>query len=158
MAKPKIEKRPLKLSNLDEILAEVNRLQSNGYQSKGNWNLAQTCNHLADWMRFPMDGFPVPPAPIRFMMWIMNITVGGRMKRNILANGFSPGMPTAPETAIQAHAMTEQAAIEKLASTIQRVKDHSGDLKPSPLFGPMDKETLIKVSLLHAEHHLGYLE
>ena len=88
----------------------------------------------------------------------MKVTVGQRMKRNILANGFSGGMPTAPQTVPPADAQSDREALEGLRQTVARVTGHRGELHPSPLFGPMDLETLKLVTLLHAEHHLGYLK
>lgn len=158
MTKIEPKKRQLSFANFDEMMAEIRSLDKNGYRSNGKWTLAQTCGHLSDWMRFPMDGFPVPPLPMRMIFWAMKVTVGPGMKRKILAGGFKGGMPTAPETVPQPGAMTDQQGIELLQKTIDRLNAFDGELLPSPLFGPMDKETLIKVSLLHAAHHLGYLE
>jgi hypothetical protein len=152
------KKRTLKFTDFDEMMADVRGLMDQGYVSYGNWTLGQVCSHVADWMRFPLDGFPRAPLPIRAMMWVMKKTVGPGMKRKILADGFKSGMPTAPETVAKPDEMTDQQGAEKLQETIGRLMSYEGELKPSPLFGPMDKETLINVSLLHAEHHLGFLE
>lgn len=151
-------KRQLKFNDFDALIHEVHFLNEVGYESNGKWTLAQCCGHLADWMRFPIDGFPTPPFFMRPIFWLMKVSMGDRMKENILANGFKGGMPTAPETVPEPDEMTDQQAIDLLQNTINRVNAHQGELLPSPLFGPMDKETLLKVTLLHAEHHLGYLE
>lgn len=158
MAKPEPKKRPLSFNSFEEMMADVHSLIEHGYVSNGNWTLAQTCGHLSDWMRFPLDGFPVPPLPMRIIFWVMKKTVGPGMKRKILAEGFKGGMPTAPETVPQPDAMTDQQAAKLLQETIDRVQAYNGELHPSPFFGPIDHETHVKVSLLHANHHLGYLE
>lgn len=158
MAKPEPKKRDLKFADFDALIREIELLRDGGYHCNGNWNLAQTCGHVADWMRYPIDDFPVPPFFMKPIFWMMKVTVGPGMKRNIMANGFKGGMPTAPQSVPEADAMTDAQAVENLQKTIERVKAHGGDFLPSPLFGPMDKETLLKVTLLHAEHHLGYLE
>ena len=80
MGKSEPKKRQLKFNNFDELMAEVNLLKDRGYVSNGNWNLSQTCGHLAEWMRFPMDGFPVPPLPIKVIMWLMKVTVAPGMR------------------------------------------------------------------------------
>ena len=158
MAKTAPEKRPLSFPNFVEMMAEVHLLLEGGYQSNGNWTLVQACGHMADWMRFPMDGFPKPPLPMRMLFWVMKVTIGPGMKRKILAEGFTGGMPTAPETVPEPGAMTDSQAVQLLQQTVDRLMAYNGDFLPSPLFGPMDKATVIQVSLLHAEHHLGYLE
>ena len=158
MAKNEPPKRQLKFENFDALMNEVRSLSEGGYKSNGNWNLAQACGHVSEWMQFPIDGFPTPPFFMRPIFWLMKISMGSSMKRNILANGFKGGMPTAPETVPEPDAMTDQQAIEQLQKAVDRLQSYIGELHPSPLFGPMDMKTLIKVSLLHAEHHLGYLE
>lgn len=156
MSKP--EKRKLKFNHFDEMLADARLLYENGYSRRGNWTLGQATGHVALWMTYPLDGFPVAPIPVRMIMWLMKVTVGQSLKRKIFAEGFKPGMMTAPVSVPDAEKVSDQAGIEQLEEAIRRVTEHQGELNPSPLFGPMDKETLIKVSLLHAEHHFGYLE
>ena len=159
MAKEQAEKkRKPKFADFDAMMADVNELAAKGYERSGNWNLGQACSHVADWMRFPMDGFPVPPLPIRMMFWVMKKTVVPGMKRKILAEGFEGGMMTAPETVPKAEEFSDQQGVAKLQEVVDRLKVYNGDLHESPLFGSMDKEMAIKVALLHAEHHFGYLE
>lgn len=158
MAKPEPKKRDLSFDDFDAMIGEVQSLLNSGYVSHGNWTLAQACGHVSDWMRFPMDGFPTAPLPMRAIFWVMKKTIGPGMKRKIMAEGFKGGMPTAPETVPKSDAMTDSQAVAQLQETVDRVKSFSGELIPSPLFGPMDHETHVKVSLLHAAHHLGYLE
>ena len=136
---------------------EIERLHGQGYESHGNWNLSQTCGHLANWMRYPVDGFPVPPFWLKPIFWMIKVTVGQSMKRKILAEGFKGGTPTAPESIPAADVQSDREAIDAFRETANRVLAHQGELHPSPLFGPMDLEMLKTVTLLHAEHHLGYL-
>jgi hypothetical protein len=158
MSKNEPQKRLLKFADFEQLNDDIETLLSTGYQANGNWNLAQTLTHIANWMRYPLDGFPKPPIFIQPIFWLMKVTVGGRIKRQILAEGFKGGMPTAPQSVPTADEKSDQEAFEFLKQTIDRVNNHNGDLIPSPLFGPMDKATLVTVTLLHAEHHLGYLE
>lgn len=157
MAKP-VKKRSPKFSDFDVMMADVMQLAERGYEKGGNWNLAQVSSHIADWMLFPIDGFPVPPLPIRMIFWVMKKTVAPGMKRKILAEGFKGGTMTAPETVAKPDDFSDQQGIEKLRNAVDRLKAHKGALHASPLFGEMDMAMAVKVSLLHAEHHLGYLE
>ncbi len=158
MAKPEPKKRALKFADFDTMLAEVNSLHEGQYVSNGNWTLGQTCGHVASWMLYPLDGFPVPPLPIRLMLSAMKYTIGPSMKRKILKEGFKAGSPTAPESVPDPKIVSDEVGVEQLRQAVTRVRNHTGKLHPSPLFGPMDIDMLRKVSLLHAEHHLGYLE
>ena len=158
MAKPDTRKRQLKFNHLDEMMNEVRSLNETGYVSNGNWTLGQTCGHLAEWMRYPIDGFPVMPLPIRVIFWMLKKTVLPGMKRKILAEGFKGGMMTAPESVPKEGEMSDQEGIDKLQEVVDRLKAHREGLFPSPLFGPMDVEMHTTVTLLHANHHLGYLK
>lgn len=152
------DKRELTFDSLDAIVAEVNRLCDSGYESKGNWNLGQTCSHLADWTRFPMDGFPKPPIFLRAIFGVMKMFgVVERMKNDILTNGFKAGTPTAPQTVPASDAMSDADGVAKLVEVLERMKRFDGPLQPSPLFGPMDRELWERITLLHAEHHLAFL-
>jgi hypothetical protein len=157
MSKQTLEKRTLKFNNFDEVMNEIRSLQSNGYTQSGNWNLAQTASHLAEWARFPMDGFP-NPIFLRPVFWIMRMTVAKKWKRQIFEDGFQSGTPTAPATVASADSVSDEDEINRLQEVFDRAAAYSGDIKPSPLFGPMDRETWFKVNLLHAEHHLGFLK
>lgn len=158
MARPEPKKRPLKYDRLDQMMEDVNALLASGYVSNGNWTLGQACSHVADWMRFPMDGFPTPPWPIRIILWGMKHTIASRVKRKILAEGFKGGMQTAPETVPNPSEVTDRAGIDKLQGVVDQLAAHTGELHPSPLFGELDHAMHVTVTLLHAEHHFGYLE
>jgi len=153
-----IKKRDLKFNDLDEMLDDAQSLLDNGYDRHGNWTLGQIASHVADWSRYAIDGFPVPPLPIRMLLWIMKHTVGPGMKRKILAEGFSGGMQTSPESVADPAQMSDAEGVQKLRETMQRLRAHQGELLPSPLFGPMDHAMLVRVTILHAEHHFGYLD
>lgn len=158
MADPNL-KRPLKLDTLDSLVAEARNLLAAGYKSKGRWNLAQTCFHLAEWTRFPMDGFPKPPLILRAFFSALRVSgMAERMKHSILRDGFKAGTPTAPQTVAEPNAMKDQEGVETLAKVIERMKTFDGELQPSPLFGTMDRDLWTKVTLLHAEHHLSFLD
>ncbi len=159
MAKTEPQKRQLNYKNFDDMMADVRTLHSGGYSRHGSWTLGQACGHVAEWMRFPLDGFPKPPLPMRGIFWFMRTTgMAKRMANKILAEGFTGGMPTAPDTVPDAEQLTDEQGVERLRQMVERVQAFDGELISSPLFGPMDKETHVKVSLLHAAHHLGYLE
>ncbi|MEE2643172.1 MAG: DUF1569 domain-containing protein [Planctomycetota bacterium] len=158
MAKPAPQKRPLKFNSFDDMVSEARSLMENGYASNGNWSLGQACGHLAEWMRYSLDGYPRPPLPLRAIFWVMKHTIAPRMKRKILAEGFQGGLPTAPESVPRPDSITDQQGLAQLLACVERVTEFDGKLLPSPLFGPMDKEMHTRVTLLHAEHHLAYFE
>lgn len=150
-------RRELHFESLDDVLRDVESLQAGGCESLGRWELSQTCLHLADWMQFPLDGFPRQPAPIRGLLWLLRHTIGRRQFQRILATGRMPaGGPTMPET-VHVSGGEDAAAVERLRHAITRFDAHSGPLHPSPLFGPMDHDQARRLQLIHCAHHLSFL-
>jgi Protein of unknown function (DUF1569) len=150
-----IERRKLSFATLDEVVADAENLQAKGYDRAGNWDLAQVCSHLADWMRFPLEGFPVPLL-LRPILWMMKVTVGKAKFRKYLAEGMPAGKPTIPST-VAASDSDPVAAIAKLKQSVERFKAHTGAIIPSPLFGAMNKDEALRLQLVHCAHHLSFL-
>jgi len=151
------EHRNLRFESLDQVSQELDTLLSNEYTSVGNWNLSETCGHIQQWMSFPVDCFPRAPWAIRVMLWLMKVTIGKSQLKQVLANGFKPGMPTMPETVPNSDATSEADAVRLLQKTIGRFQAPDGPIRASPFFGPMDRATALQLQLRHCEHHLGFL-
>lgn len=147
-----------RFENLDQVVDYCQILVEDGYTANGQWNLSQTCGHLANWMSYPMDGFPKAPFPVAIMLWLMKITIGRSSLKKILAEGFKPGGPTSPASVPGPSDHSDSDAAVELATTIDRFRAHNGAFIPSPLFGDMDRERLTQLQLRHCEHHLGYLK
>jgi hypothetical protein len=151
------KRRQLQFGSLDEVVRDAESLLAKGYEQAGSWDLAQVCNHLADWMGFPIDGFPQPPAPIRAVLWVMKKTIGRKKLLQYLADKtFPAGKPTMPQTVHPAGG-DARAAVERLRVTADRLKAYTGPIVPSPLFGPMTRDEAAGMQLVHAAHHLSFL-
>jgi len=143
--------------SLDQVLTHAQHLHMNGWVPKGSWNLAQTCHHLTCWMTYPVEGFPPQPWFVRLMLGAMRLTVGKRILTGILATGkMRPNTPTTPETVAPPNLDVDKA-IQNLQRAIQAFTRHNGPIHPSPLFGAMDKETALRLQLVHAAHHFANL-
>jgi hypothetical protein len=150
-------RRELKFDTLDEVVRDAENLLARGYDRAGNWDLAQCCSHLAKWMRFPIDGFPKPPLPIRALLWVLRHTVGRAKFREFVETGRMPaGKPTLRET-VAPPGGDPAAAVAKLREAVARFQAHAGPVYPSPLFGAMTKDEATRVQLVHAAHHLSFL-
>ena len=150
-------RRSLEFRDLDDALRDVENLRARGYDRAGDWNLAQVCGHLADWIRFPLDGYPRPPLFLRPFLWLARHLIGPRELRKVLTKR---AMPTAAPTfnqTIPLPAGDESAAVARLRDSVARFKAHTGPLHPSPLFGPLDRDTATKLQLIHCAHHLSFL-
>jgi Protein of unknown function (DUF1569) len=153
----KPQRRQLRFNDLDEVVRDAEGLLSKGYEKAGNWDLAQVCGHLAEWLRFPVEGFPRMPAPIRAIFWVARKTVGRKKLLTYITTGsFPAGKPTMPET-VPPPGGDPRQAVEKLRKSVERLKAYTGTIVPSPLFGAMTKDEAVRMQLVHCAHHLSFL-
>jgi hypothetical protein len=152
-----IQRRPLSFTDLDEVVRDVEQLRAKGYSRAGNWDLAQVCDHLTDWMRYQIDGYPRTGCLIGTVLWLVKLTKGKQILREILSTGtMRAGSQTLRDT-VHAPGGDEAPAVERLKQTAQRFKAHSGDYRPSPLFGSLTRDEATKLQLVHCAHHLSFL-
>jgi hypothetical protein len=150
-------RRELRFDSLDDVVRDAEQLLAKGYDKAGNWDLAQACGHLANWMSYPLDGFPRPPLPIRLLLAVMRNTVGKRELRRVLDSGRMPaGGPTVRESVPPAGG-DAAAAVARLRTAAERFRDHPGPVHPSPLFGALTKDEATRLQLVHCAHHLSFL-
>ena len=151
-----VERRKLSFASLDEVMADAENLLAKGYERAGNWDLAQVCLHLADWMRFPVEGFPKLPVFLRPLFWLFRMTVGPAKRLKYVAEGMPSGKPTMPQTVAQAGG-DAVLAVAKLKEAAARFEAYTGTIHPSPLFGAMNKDEALQLQLVHCSHHLSFL-
>lgn len=148
----KAERRTLRFNTLDEILAEGRRIAAPGVRHTGNWNAAQTLDHVARPMVYAIDGFPFKaPLPIRIF--------GRLMKGRILRKGMSPGItpPARIRAAFEADAdLTVETALGTLEEAIARASVDGSMTHASPIFGPLSYAEWVQVQCRHAELHFSF--
>jgi len=143
--------RPLDFRTVDEVIAELDRLQSAGCSPAGNWNLAQACNHLAIFVRGSLDGFTGsrPPwfarllAPL-FMRWMLK---NRRMPEGVrIADELRPS-----------DGLDEAHEVVELKQLLRRFETNKGPLHQSPFAGDISAETWREMHLIPCAHHLSFL-
>ncbi len=153
-----IARRELRFASLADAVADMHQLHTQGYERAGNWDLAQVCKHLTEWVRYPMDGFPRLPLLLRPVFWGVRQTLARKMLRDLLApNGtMSIGSSTAPQSVFPA-GLDPAEAVANYTAMVDRFTAFTGPLLPSPLFGTMTREQLTALHSVHAAHHLSFL-
>jgi hypothetical protein len=149
-------RRKLVFATLDDVLRDVEHLLAVGYDRVGQWDLAQVCFHLTEWMRFAVEGLPKPPFLIRIMLAVVRPTLGRRLLLRALRDGMPSGRPTFPQT-VAAPNGDASAAIAQIRAAAESFRNHSGDYFPSPVFGPLTRDEALRLQLRHCELHLSYL-
>ena len=151
------ERRKLAFDSLEEAISDAEHLLDVGYRRAGNWDLAQCCHHLSVLMDYPIDGFPKFKFPLSAAAWIMKNTIATSQLNKVLQSGSWPeGTPTDKRT-IPIGGGDDAEAVAQLRASAERLISHAGEFQASPLFGMLDKETLLKLHRIHTAHHLSFL-
>ena len=144
-------RRTLRFANLDEVMAEVDRLLRGPHVAVGNWSLGQMCGHLAGAIRASVEGIPFK-AP-----WIVRKTVGKLAKRRVFATGVLPDGVNLPAEFHPRPDLDARAEAEALRATIGQFAAATGPMAAHPIFGPLTHEEWARFHAIHAAHHLGFL-
>src|SRR5262245_17211820 len=129
-----MQRRPLELSDFDEVAREVERLRQDGYRQAGAWDLAQTCDHLSYFIQGSLDGatYRVP--------WLLRVLLGRLVLKRILKTGAMKEKAPTPQKPLPEPGGDEAAAVERLKGLLGRLKTTTGGLHPSPFFGHLTNE------------------
>ncbi|MEL7238242.1 MAG: DUF1569 domain-containing protein [Planctomycetota bacterium] len=149
----KPQRRQLTFATYGDAIAEAERLLAGGYRQAGNWTLGQNCRHLADFMRYSLDGFPTKlrlPWPITAMLrWMF-------FREKQMAKPMPAGMPTAPFLK-QTEPADDAELVAEFVKQCRRVDAQQGEFQKSPIVGRAEPSLWKRVHLKHAELHLGML-
>ncbi len=152
-----MKRRAIDFQALDGVVSEVRQLHENGYDCVGQWNLAQTCRHLAIGVRGTMDGmgFAMP-----FWMKFARPVIKWRLFRTRrIPEGIKAPPVLVPErgTGDNTDRADEAAAVAELAEAVHRLAQHRGPVHPSPVTGELTYDEWIQFHCIHAAHHLSFL-
>lgn len=146
-------RRQLHFDTLDDLRADLTRLENTRVETIGNWTYGQILEHLAIGFRLAVDGeldFKPP--------WFLKLIVP-LMKNSMIYKPMRAGfkLPAAmardlipPVDISSGKAMGDlRAAIEAFASAAQ--------LQPHGLLGPLPRDKWIQYQLRHCELHLSFV-
>jgi hypothetical protein len=149
------ERRALRFNSVEELVAEVDRLVAADKAGKlrrtGNWTLGQALGHLAAWINYGYEGFPIgkPPWPVRIMLKIL--------KKKYLREGMPGGVriPKTAEGTFGIDLMSAEEGAARLKKALAKMQAEEPKY-PSPAWGHMPSDERIAINLRHAELHLSY--
>ncbi len=153
----KIERRRLIFKTLEEAVEDAENLMLHGYLKTGNWDLSQCCQHLSRVMQYPLDGFPHFPLPMRMAMFGLRYLVVPTLLKRMLESEVWPSRIPTDKSSVPTASGEDSHRVAEFRVVVDRLLNFDGPLKPSPLLGPLDKSTLIRIHRIHAAHHLGFL-
>lgn len=154
----KSSRRQLRFESIDDAMQEVERIvaahRDGRLRASGNWTPGQALAHVAAWIEYGYDGYPIAPPP-----WFVRPMLRMMLKR-YLSRGMPSGVriPGTAEGTVGQDDMPVEAAAERLRAAFERLRQKEPARHPSPAFGPMSHDDRIRLNLRHAELHLGFLD
>ncbi len=150
-------RRKPRFNSIDDLRAEIERIvaadEAGQLRLAGNWTAGQVLGHLAAWINYAYDGFPVKQAP-----WFIRVYLRMKLKsylRDKMPAGVKiPGVEGGT-TGIEL--LTTADAAAKLRRALDRLASNEPAPHNSPAFGKLDHEQSIALNLRHAELHLSFL-
>lgn len=150
------DRRSLRFATIDELLADVDRVvaadKAGTLRRTGNWTAGQVFGHLATWINYAYEGFPIRPP--WFIRWIL------RMKKAAyLRDGMPAGVriPRVPNGTFGTEPLGTEEGAKRLRSALLRLKSGEPAKFESPAFGKMPLDERIALNLRHAELHMSFL-
>lgn len=153
----KVARRELRFESIDDLIAELNRIEQaealGQLQVLGKWSPGQIVSHLAAWIEYGWDGFPMKRPPF-FVRWILSF-----MGKKFLRTGLPSGMriPGVKGGTFGQDDVPLGQALARLRTALQRLKNGELAKFDSPAFGPLSHEDRIRLNLRHAELHLSFM-
>ncbi|MGB7156718.1 MAG: DUF1569 domain-containing protein [Tepidisphaeraceae bacterium] len=142
-------RRALSFRSEDEAIAELDRLRVGGYAQHGSWSLQMICWHLAygGELNPPASTTPTPEQAAQKKAFIDLILSTGKPPPGFQA---PPEMTPSPDC--------DDAAVLGFRTLLKELKAYPHSHIDFGPFGPVSIEDVRKLTLLHAGHHLSFLE
>ena len=149
------DQRKLRFSTLDELAAEIDRLvaagQAGTLRRSGSWTAGQAFGHLAAWINFGYEGFPMR------VPWFIRLILRVKAQR-YLRDGMPTGVriPRVQNGTYGTEMLSTEEGAQRLRAALQRLRQEPAKYD-SPAFGKMPEAQRQALHLRHAELHLGFL-
>jgi hypothetical protein len=150
------DRRRLHFNSIDDVLADIDRIvaadKAGTLRCTGNWTAGQTLGHLAAWIDYGWDGYPMR------VPWFIRLILK-RKARNLIAGEMPSGVriPGTEAGTYGVEVLTTDDGAARLRKALSRLKDREPTRFDSPAFGPMSYDDRIALNLRHAELHLSFL-
>lgn len=149
--------RKLRFDSIEDCILEVGRIveadRAQKLRCTGNWTPGQILGHLAAWIEYGYEGYPIKPPPF-FIRWILRLNL-----KRMLHKGMSKGVriPGIEGGTTGIEDLPTSEAAHRLLDALDRLNRNEPARFDSPAFGPMSHEDRVRLNLRHAELHLGFL-
>jgi hypothetical protein len=148
-------RRVLRFETLSEAIAEGERIAAaeriGRLTRKGNWRAGQALGHLATWIDFGFDGYPMTAAPEAAAKARARMPVA--LREGLFAGIHLPGVPggTAGTDVLPA-----DEGMRRFRGACKRLERET-PTHGHPYFGLLTRDEWFLLHLRHSELHLSYL-
>jgi len=149
-------RRVVKLSTLDEVLADARQLAVKEREGKlvvlGNWTLGQSLGHLAQWITYSFEGVAFSPS------WFIRMVA--RLFKKQFLNGSLPAgvrLPKVEGGTFGVEVLSTEEGQSRLVAAVERLKSTVPD-KPNVVFGILTHQEWMALQVNHARLHLSFFD
>ncbi len=149
--------RKLSFTTIDDALAEMDRILAADREGRlvqhGNWTAGQIFGHVAAWINYSYEGYPMGPPPF-FIRLILRL-----LGRKYLKKGMPRGVriPHVESGTFGTELLSAEEGAQRLRAAWQRLASGEPAQFDSPAFGAMSHGDRILLNLRHAELHFGFV-
>jgi hypothetical protein len=153
-----VQRRKLCFETIGDALAEIERIvaaeRSGALKHVGNWAPGQIMGHVAAWINYSYEGYPVRRPP-----WFIRVILRWLVKK-YLRDGMRPGVriPGIEGGTVGIEPLSTAEGAERLRRALERLASDEPARYDSPAFGAMSPADRIQLNLRHAELHLSFLQ
>lgn len=151
------DRRQLRFETIDDCISDIDRIMAAdaaaALRAMGNWTPGQVLSHVAAWIEYSYEGFPVKPLP-RIFRPIFKLQL-----RRILKHGMPPGVtiPGVQGGTTGADDVPVSVAGPRLKRALERLATDEPEKFSSPAFGSLSIDQRRQLMLRHAELHMSFL-
>ncbi len=150
-------RRALRFSIIEDVLKDIEGIvaadQSGTLRPLGNWTPGQVLGHVAAWINYSYDGYPIKPPP-----WFIRLILRMKVKK-YLRDGMPAGVriPGVENGTFGTEPLSTSEGAQRLRRGFRRLQSDEPAKYDSPAFGAMSHADRIQLNLRHAELHLSFL-
>lgn len=150
------DRRSVRFNIVEDALADIDRIvaadQAGTLRTCGNWTAGQAFGHVAGWIDYVYEGFPLQTP------WFIRIILRMKLKK-LLREGMPAGVriPKVPNGTCATDAMSTEDGAQRLREAFHRLASDEPTKYDSPAFGAMPNDQRVALNLRHAELHLSFL-
>lgn len=151
------DRRQLRFQSPDDVLADIEKIvaaeKAGKLRTSGNWTAGQAFGHVAAWINYAYEGYPMDPPP-----WIIRVILGF-LKGRYLKKGMPTGVriPKVKNGTFATEVLSIDEGAAQLRKAIARLKSSEPAKFKSPAWSDMPDSERIALNLRHAEFHLSFL-